>query len=310
MSAVNEESPLTMMLTQEAHFVAQQFYRKYSEPQKSKQVYLNTLAVKAVSQYLKYFGIHADLDGSESWDPVSQALLNTGALNIPDFGTIECRPVLPNAASLQVPPEVWSDRLGYVAVQFDSDLETATLLGFTQTVEAEEISLDLLQPLETLLDVLNARPDLVAHLSQWLQHTVESGWSTLEDFFNGPQVAFSFRGGPSLAPLTIGEGSIARCCSLRLGSEEPDQGFALVVAVNPAEAADFDIWVRVVPTGEQRYLPSNLGLMLVDEGGDAIMQAQSRETESIGLKFRGDLGDRFGIQIKLGPTTILERFVI
>jgi hypothetical protein len=42
----------------------------------------------------------------------------------------------------------------------------------------------------------------------------------------------------------------------------------------------------VYPTGEQTYLPQDLQLMVLDEAGVAVMQAQARSTKNIEIKIQ------------------------
>ncbi|NJL51498.1 MAG: DUF1822 family protein, partial [Hydrococcus sp. SU_1_0] len=63
-----------MPLTLKAHQIANQFRQQQVNTQKGKQVYLNTLAVQVVSDYLNWFAIKTDLEASDSWNPVIQSL--------------------------------------------------------------------------------------------------------------------------------------------------------------------------------------------------------------------------------------------
>jgi hypothetical protein len=310
MNALKDTHPFELSIPLEAHRVAQRFRERQQDSGKGRQVYLNTLAVYAVHDYLQILGIAADLAASPSWDPLMQALSDTGALTVDNRGQLECRPVLPDADSCYIPPETWTDRLGYIAVQVDNALETATLIGFMPTVNVEEIPLQQFQPLENILDVLEPQQTVVTHLSQWLQETIEAGWSTLEALWT-PQPAFSFRGnGSSLARLIASDDTISRCRPLNLAEGNSDDDFALIVSVKPHEGDELDIWVKVFPLGDQTHLPHDLELKLIDETGQPVMQAQSRETEALGLKFRGGWGDHFDIQIKTSFTTVVEHFMI
>lgn len=311
MNANTHNHPFMMSISLEAHRTAQIFRSRHTDSARGKQIYLNTLAVYAVHDYLEMLGIETNLADSSSWDPITQMLADTGALQVGTQGLLECRPVLPNADAVYVPPETWSDRLGYVAVQLDQGLETATLLGFLPNATTEEIALEQLAPLEDCLDVIEASSSVVTHLSEWLQNTVEAGWQTVEELFQLPQPAFAFRGNMSpLYKIIASDESIVRCRPLALQGNEPGGDFALVVSVKPHNKSELDIWVKVLPLGDQTHLPSDLELKLIDTGGEPVMQAQSRETESMGLKFRGGWGDYFSINITTSKTTIVEHFMI
>lgn len=168
----------TVPLFQSAHRISKQFSQQQSNQKKAKQVYLNTLTVSAVNFYLRCLGIKTDWNASDSWDPVMQAMLDVADLEILARGKLECRPVLPQTQVLYIPPEVWSDRIGYIAVRLDQSLKKATLLGFTETVSMEELLLGQLRSLEDLLKHL--RQFGQAHsvkkrvnLSQWFDNLFE-----------------------------------------------------------------------------------------------------------------------------------------
>lgn len=138
-------------LIQEAHQIAEKFSPQQNNLPKAKQVYFNTLAVYAVRFYLRCMKIETDWEKSDSWDFIMQAFLDVADLVLPGIGKLECRPVLPGSQSVYIPPDVSFERVGYVAVQLDRSLRTASLLGFLETVpEEEEFSLNQLQPLEDL----------------------------------------------------------------------------------------------------------------------------------------------------------------
>jgi Protein of unknown function (DUF1822) len=107
-------------LTLKAHGTAESFYQRHSDPQKAKQVYLNTLAIEAVHSYLSWLGVGTDRQSSDSWNPFVQTLADVADLEIPGQGKLECRLVLPGATACHVPLAVWGDRLGYVVVRLEA----------------------------------------------------------------------------------------------------------------------------------------------------------------------------------------------
>ena len=64
-----------VLLDREAHAIARRFAVKQATPQKGKQTYLNTLAVYAVHNYLKWLQIESDLSSSDSWHLLEQLYL-------------------------------------------------------------------------------------------------------------------------------------------------------------------------------------------------------------------------------------------
>lgn len=302
-------------LSAEAHRLAEQFWRQQSERKKAKQLYLNTLAVFAVKFYLRCMGIETDLEVSSSYHPVWQALMDAADVEIPNLGKLECRPVLPEANVVYIPPEVWSERIGYVAVRLDSSLQSATLLGFTKTApESGELPISQLQSLADLLEHLrqirlSESLQIQVNLSQWFQNLFEAGWQSLEAllFTDQENLALSFRNASELS-----KASVKRAKLIDLGLQLGSQSVALLVAIAPADDQKVGILVQVHPTGGENYLPPNIRLVLLSESGVTLQEVQSRSQDNyIQLKrFRGSSGECFNIQIACAETSVTENFII
>ena len=154
MNQLNEPLTFTVPLSFTAHSLAEQFRCQQSNPQKAKQVYLNTLAVYAVDFYLQCLGVETEIERSDSCNALRLKFMNVADLWVKSIGRLECRPILPKAEVLAIPIEVREDRVGYVAVQFDQSLKQATLVGFTSMAVAE-LPLDQLRSLEEFPEYLN-----------------------------------------------------------------------------------------------------------------------------------------------------------
>lgn len=87
---------------------ALRFQQQHCNPTKAEQVYLNTLAVSAVDFYLRKLKIETNLVASCSHYRVYQTLMDIADLEIPAVGKLECRPVLPGADVVSIPPEMWT----------------------------------------------------------------------------------------------------------------------------------------------------------------------------------------------------------
>jgi Protein of unknown function (DUF1822) len=311
LNSTQSDLTLPVPLTLKGHQTAELFYQQHSDPQKAKQVYLNTLAIDAVHSYLSWLGVPTEPQSSDSWNPFVQTLADVADLEILGQGKLECRPVLPGATVCHVPPEVWGDRLGYVAVRLDEDLQTATLLGFIPSVDTEELSLYQLQPIEALLDHLKPQaqvePQPLVCLGQWLQGMFTQGWTTAEELFN-PQPKLSFR---SLAlPGHEGTDLTAGGKLLNLMLPSGSQEILLLLGIMPKDVAQVDIWVKLCPTKQSPYLPEDLEVRVLDDQGVAVMQAQARQTEMLQLKFQGVIGEQFSIDIMLNGISLVETFAI
>lgn len=312
----------TVPLALEAHFLAQQFRALTSNPQKAKQIYLNTLAVYAVNFYLQCQGWETEWEKSDSANPVMQTLLNIADLQVKDLGKLECIPVLLNSEFCDVPPEVWEDRIGYIAVQFNESLREATLLGFVKKVTTSNLPITSLKPLEELANIYQEKqPQPVAELvqlGQWFNNVFDEGWQTLEEIFNPPK--FSFRSALStkfsfrstlLKVKTASENpefEVQRAKLLHL--ERVDEQVVLSVALKFTSSSEIQILVRLYPANVKVLLPEDLRLIVLDKAGKSVMQAEARSTKSIILKFTGEAGEKFGIKVALGDASTTENFLI
>ncbi|MEH2339945.1 DUF1822 family protein [Nostoc sp.] len=124
--------------------------RRQATQKKGNQVYLNTLSVSFVNSYLRYMGFETDLEKSNSWNVIQQTLMDVDVadLSLKNLGLLECRSVLEDAQFVYVPPEVQSNRIGYVAVQISKSFREAKLLGFVKHVQTDFLPINQLQPLD------------------------------------------------------------------------------------------------------------------------------------------------------------------
>jgi Protein of unknown function (DUF1822) len=307
MKASIEPLTFTTPLGLNAHSKAEEFRQHHERPDKAKQVYLNTLAVYAVKIYLQYRDFETDWEHSDSYDPIMQELMNVADLVVSNYGKLECRSVLPTAEFMEIPEEVWEERIGYVAVQLDESLRQAKLLGFVDSVTQKELPINKLRDLAELPAYISQCQSLqqqqnLVKLSKWIQNNFDTGWETLEALFNSPpsQLAFNFR-----QSFTT---NVERGKLLKL--EQAGQQIALLVGVTPTKQSEIDISIEVYPMGTETKLPPHLGLILFDETGTSVMQAEARGSESLEFQFSGEPGESFGIKVTLGDFSITENFII
>lgn len=305
---VMESLTFTVPLAIEAHQIADRFRQKQLNTKRAKQVYLNTLSVYAVEFYLKCMGFEPDWKSSESFDPTMQKFGDVADLNVQHLGKFECRPVLPNQQIVSIPLESWNQRRGYFAVQLNSALTEAKILGFLKQVSAEEVPLSQLKSLDFFLKYASQIENGVK-LNQWLQNTFEAGWESLETLLSPPKMAW--RSGKmtsdALTPINSDLG-IERIKKFNL--EPTGEQVGLLVRLQPRTELEMGIEVELYPTNNQVYLPQHLQLLLLDEEGETVMQAEARTTKNIQLKFSGESGEVFSVKVVLGDLDIVETFVI
>ena len=303
----------TVPLALSAHEQASRLQKQHPSREKQKQVYLNSLAVYAVNYYLRCLGLETDYNSDEdSQNAPWQTLMDTADLVVVGYGSLECRPLQRGDKNLYIPPEVWSERLGFMAVELDESLTEATLIGFIDRVEQSEIPLGELRSLEEFSDYLESRekPEAVTaliHLGQWLENLVQSGWQELQELLQTPQTAMNFRWTQALEPQSHDFPIISRGKTLNFSNLD---SLLLMVGLIPRNEAEQEIWVKIISQDSSEILPADLELMILDDQGEVIMTTDTQETSSILLKFTGDKDEKFSIKVLLAGESQTSTFII
>ncbi|MBP0005813.1 MAG: DUF1822 family protein [Cyanobacteria bacterium SBC] len=292
----------TVFLSRDAHDRAARSISNRVSGLRAKQLYCNELARYAVARYLNCMGFQLDEHTGESTDPVWRTFANVADLQVERLGRLECRPVLPDDLVLHVPLEAQHDRAGYLAVQLHASLREATIFGFAKTVREEDIPLDRLDSLEGFLQYATTRQEAIG-LRQWFQGIFEAGWESMESLVYSPEIAWRRRGSepPSSLPSTV-----ERVKHLDLYSHP----IALTVRLEPLDRSEAQIAVAVYPTQGQIYLPRDLHLKILDEGGNAVMQTIACSTQSIQLSFSAESGEIFTVVLELNDVCLTETFLV
>lgn len=330
---------ISVPLASIAHEYAKQFEVEQATSQKGKQVYLNTLAVYAVHSFLQLMDIATDISQGNSWHPMSRRFHDVADLVLPDFGSLECRPVLTDEKIIFLPKEVTEDRIGVVAVLFEENLDQVHMLGFIPAnavgLLPQEIEISQLQPLEKLLDELEKVAALkssftnttsqvsddtqflkiqatditqnltIVNLSQWLQNLVDTGWQTVEEVFGRERAYLIF----ATRSAQLSE-SIVRAQKISLATLPTDEELALVIAVVPKIAQKREIILQVHPT-RTNTLPPGLQSIVLDTNGNILLQVQAKNADNkIQLNIDGQPGEQFRLKIALGEASFTKDFVI
>jgi Protein of unknown function (DUF1822) len=306
-----------------AHIQAEKFRRYQSQGSKAKQVYLNTLAVSVANSYLNLLGWSTSLVESDSWNPISQTMMNIADLQIPGYGKLECPVVLSGQSTVIVPPETWSGRIGYLVVMLDQALQTATILGFVPQVHQMEIPLEQLESLSKFPTYLSQQKRLESPsntgLSRWMtgdlqSEALNSDWQQLDQLF--PQLRImNFRNGQELAQLPSTSASVSASASVSrfklvsLG-QDAEYTIALILDLQLLNEKEFNVSVKVSNYQNEHYLPEGLELVIVDQASHSVMTAQANQTETIEFCFSGERQENFAVEIALEEQFVVEHFTI
>ncbi len=148
----------------------------------------------------------------------------------------------------------------------------------------------------------------VVNLNEWFQELFEAGWQSVDELLNTRlgNLAFDVRS------FSISQETAVNGVKLiDLGMHLSGQTLALLLAISQELDEKIGVLVQVHPTGQEKYLPSHLKLMLL-ESGNVVQTVQSRSRDYyIQLnRFKGLPGTCFSIQLTLGNFSITEDFSI
>ncbi|NMF65517.1 hypothetical protein DP113_34355 (plasmid) [Brasilonema octagenarum UFV-E1] len=146
------------------------------------------------------------------------------------------------------------------------------------------------------------------NLSQWFQQIFAAGWQSIDEVLNSQlgNLAFEFRSSSTAKKTGVNGVKL-----IDLGMQLGGQSLALMLALSQEADQKIGILVQVHPTGNEKYLPQNLKLLLL-ESNNILQQIQSRSRDSyIQLnRFKGLTGTSFSIKLILNDSSMIENFSI
>ena len=298
----------------ETHVIAKKFCRYQCRSDRAKQVYLNTLTVSTVNLYLNSIGWSTNLEDSDSWNPVLQTMMNVADLLIPGYGKLECRFVLKGDNTVTIPPEVWSERIGYAIVELDESLRSATVIGFARRITQVKLPLELLESLADFPAYLSqqkraevAQPPT---LNKWFTNERDLNWHQLEELLESTS-ALNFRSPLNLVNKTQDKlSSEVQKVKLIHFTENNNIAIALILNIRSKSREEFDISLTIYNSQTSQFLPKGLEMIITDKDSFPVMIAQASETETIEFCFSGKLGEFFSIELALNEEIIVESFII
>lgn len=304
---------LPLPITQQAKLTAQQLAEQLTVIAVDERVYLNTLAVLVVNDYLQLMGFATDLRGSETFNPLLHLAADVSDLKITGVGHLECRAVNSGESFCYIPEDVWQDRIGYVVVEIAESQRLGLILGFTPSVADVSLSLRQLQPPEFLLGYLHQLMEAsnslnTVVLSQWFENLFVAGWQSVEAFFAGDTLNLA----PSLRSDTAPEGGVVGAKLIDWGVDLGSQTVTLLVALTEEADEQIGVRVQVHPVPGALYLPPNLVLAICSPTGETLREVRSRSLDNyIQLpRFKGVRGDRLQLRLTLNQVSLTEDLLI
>lgn len=308
---------------------AEKFSQQQQNKQKARAVYLNTLAILTVDFYCKCIGIKTEVSKSRGLDEIVSSLMNTASLYIKDKGLLECCPVLPKEEFCEIPSEVLSERIGYMVVEIDEANKEARILGFVESVENERLSLTKLNNLRDFLvylhklQVVEATSEIstnqvgllevtanqinekIVQLSKWFEGLLDGGWEA------ELAVARDLGVSKDISPINETEqkeSGAAKFVNLQYRSEP----LLVILRQTRVSESEVDIVLRLYPASESIFLLDGIKMALLDENDKPIpqLEKQSKASNWLQLRFKGNVGDKFGLKISFEEDSVIERFII
>lgn len=301
MMPLAERLTFTVPLSGADFKLAQKFSCEQKDADKSKQVFLNTLAVLAVNFYCQCLKVETNLEESTIGHYNRRILMDSADLKIDVLGKLECRPVLPNENICYVPSEVWSDRVGYVVVEIDEEAKKAILFGFVEQIETNELPLAQLPDIDNLVDLL-----LLAKNKQLLERTFAKNWDNniSKRILDAKQQKFFCLNDPALPTIDKSITSpLYRAKYITLKRRT----FILFVRITPTKEGKFQLLVEVESDRGEK-IPSDLNLKLLSLSDQTLNASQTKRGNYISLNYKLQLGESFQIQVKRAEEIHTEQF--
>lgn len=301
MMPLAERLTFTVPLSGADFKLAQKFSCEQKDADKSKQVFLNTLAVLAVNFYCQCLKVETNLEESTIGHYNRRILMDSADLKIDVLGKLECRPVLPNENICYVPSEVWSDRVGYVVVEIDEEAKKAILFGFVEQIETNELPLAQLPDIDNLVDLL-----LLAKNKQLLERTFAKNWDNniSKRILDAKQQKFFCLNDPALPTI---DKSITSPLYKAKYITLKRRTFILFVRITPTKEGKFQLLVEVESDRGEK-IPSDLNLKLLSLSDQTLNASQTKRGNYISLNYNLQLGESFQIQVKRADESHTEQF--
>ncbi len=139
-------------------------------------------------------------------------------------------------------------------------------------------------------------------LSQWRQNIFPAGWQALAALLSPPQMQLAFGWRRDWEPEII-RGQLVNIAAKSL---------VLVIALASETETKTRICLQVHPALEATNLPANLRLILLDQENNPVLTTVTENATSgfLQLDFKGDVRERFTVNISLDNDIIDKSFVI
>lgn len=308
-------------LSQKTIALADKFAKKQTDPDKAKQVYYNTIAVKVVNSYLRWMEFETDLEASESWNPLTQLFNNSADLVLKNIGSLECRPILAGQQEISLPIEARENRIGCLLVKMEEDNRSIQIIGgfladqkgnLPETIKVAEListeefveELDTLEPLESP----TPQPIAQVNLGQWLKGIFEEGWQKGSELFQSQQLSVAWGSGEKTESDELEK--IEGYKEINIQTDLISCSVVLKVLFRRENQQSWKVQIRVSPAGGEEYLPPGLELQVLD-GEEVIARSIARSNDNwIQRNIKAEPRDEFATKIVYRQAEVKNLFTI
>ncbi|PHJ59715.1 hypothetical protein VF14_17315 [Nostoc linckia z18] len=320
---ITENFIFTVHLKSVHREIAKQLSKKKLTKLKAKEFYYNVLATCAIKDYLEILGYETDWNNSDFNNPVISTFADVVDLEVKNHGKLECRAVFFDG-DIDVPEDVWSNRIGYVFAHIDESFQEAKILGFVSSVEETQgiVSLNQLRSLEDFPEYLSQKEQSeivrqtlsesikegVVIIRHWFKETKENigrEWQNAEELL--------MRQPQNLSYMTRNSSeAINKAKLIDLKMNLASQAVMLLMTVTPQSEQKLKIRARLCPVSGEKYLPSGLKLEILSQLEESLKEVKSELRDYfIQLpEFTSESGDKFKLRITLGDANITEEFIV
>ncbi|MDF5729283.1 MAG: DUF1822 family protein [Rhizonema sp. PD38] len=292
--------PVTASFRQQARAYALQYFTQDTH----ERTYLNTLALLATDAYFRLLNFQTNLTKAERWNADRRLWSEANELELVGLGNLECRVITAGQQTVVLPPEAWSDRIGYLFVEIASSEKVATLIGFLPAFDpetpTEEVAIAELKSMDEMIDYLAQQETSsrrktgevdnltlefaakkITYLRTWLNSVYDPDWE------------------PAMRELSA--------ATFKKKIQLVGQVFEIQLSVSQNNGA---IAVIVIVRRESGFLPIGMQVSVPDESdSDIYTETISTPADLIRILLEFSPGEEFWVELRMGETFIREYFI-
>jgi len=137
------------------------------------------------------------------------------------------------------------------------------------------------------------------NLDNWFQEIFEAGWQTAAELLGNQTLSPAFR--------SVG---VARAKTITIQPDNPIS-IILMLKITKTSLSQRNVILEILPSDRQEYLPNKLGISILDENGNQVIEETTDEnSKNIKFQFSGLSRDSFSLKFVLANDFVLEDFLL